>query len=48
MDERAKSGSSERTKEFYRGGIIEMVGKIESIWILEQILQFIQNMTKED
>lgn len=48
MDERAKRGSPERTQEFYREEIFEMVGKIESIWILEQILQFIQNMTKED
>lgn len=35
-------------KEYYRQKIIEMVGKIESLWILEQILRFIKNMTKED
>lgn len=28
--------------------IIEMVSKIKNLWILEQILQFIHNMTKED
>lgn len=27
--------------------IIELVEKIENTWILDQILQFIQNMTKE-
>lgn len=48
MDKRGKWGNPEKTKEFYRRRIIEMVGEIESIWILEQILQFVQNMTKED
>lgn len=48
MDEREKWGSPERMQEFYREEIAKMVGKIESIWILEQILQFIQNMTIED
>ena len=28
--------------------IIKMVGKIENLWILEQILLFIHNMVKED
>lgn len=28
--------------------IIDMVEKIENLWILKQILQFIKNMTKED
>lgn len=32
-------------KEFYREKIIEMVGKIDSLWLLEQILSFIRNMT---
>lgn len=32
----------------YRQKIINMVEKIESLWVLEQILQFIQNMIKED
>lgn len=32
----------------YKRLIIEMVEKIEDVWILDQILQFIQNMTKED
>lgn len=27
--------------------IIEMLGKINSIWILEQILKFMENITKE-
>lgn len=35
-------------KKFYKEKIIEMVEKIESVWILNQIMQFIQNMTKED
>lgn len=30
-----------------RERIIEMVGKVENLWILEQISQFIHNMTKE-
>lgn len=32
----------------YRQKIINMVEEIESLWVLEQILQFIQNMIKED
>jgi len=32
----------------YKEKIIELVKKIENSWILEQILQFIINMTKED
>lgn len=32
----------------YKEEIIKMVKKIENLWILEQILQFIVNMTKED
>lgn len=32
----------------YKQKIIELVEKIENLWILEQILQFILNMTKED
>lgn len=35
-------------KEVYMKEIVEMMEKIENIWILNQILQFIQNMTKED
>lgn len=31
----------------YKRLIIEMVETIENIWILDQILQFIQNMTKD-
>lgn len=32
----------------YRHKITQMVERIESLWMLEQILQFIQNMIKED
>lgn len=32
----------------YKRKIIEMVGEIKNKWVLAQILQFIQNMTKED
>lgn len=32
--------------EEYRRQIIEAVEKIESIWLLEQILEFIKNMTR--
>lgn len=32
----------------YKQKIIEMVEEIENLWILEQTLQFIQNMTKEE
>jgi hypothetical protein len=41
-------------KENYRGGvkwykekIVEMVGEIEDVWILEQIHKFVINMTEE-
>lgn len=37
-----------REKKYYKDKIIELVEKIENLWILEQILQFILNMTKED
>lgn len=33
-------------KEWYRERIIEMVGQIENIWILGQIVKFIENITK--
>lgn len=33
-------------KEYYRQKIIGMVEKIESLWILEQILRCIINITK--
>lgn len=33
--------------EVYKEKIIEMVSKIENTWILEQILSFVKNMTKE-
>ncbi len=32
----------------YKKRIIERVDKIENVWILNQVLQFIQNMTRED
>lgn len=32
----------------YKQKIIEMVEETENLWILEQILQFIHNMTKEE
>lgn len=31
---------------YYRDKIIEMVGQIEDVWILEQILKCIINITK--
>lgn len=37
-----------REKNYYKDKIIELVEKIENPWIIEQILQFILNMTKED
>lgn len=40
--------NEENQKENIRKKIIELVEKIENPWILEQILQFILNMTKED
>lgn len=36
----------EGAMEEYRRQIIEAVKKIESIWLLEQILEFIKNMTR--
>lgn len=35
-------------KAYYREKIIEMVGEIENLWILGQILRVIVNITKED
>lgn len=32
--------------KWYREKIVEMVGKIEDVWILEQILKCIVNITK--
>lgn len=37
-----------REKEVYREKIVEMVGKIESLWLLEEILKMIKNALKED
>lgn len=37
-----------REEDYYKQKITELVEKIENPWILEQILQFILNMTKED
>lgn len=37
-----------KEKNYYKQKITELVVKIENPWILEQILQFILNMTKED
>lgn len=34
-----------KEREYYREQIIEMVQKIDSLWLLEQILSFIKNMT---
>lgn len=42
MDENMKF----KPKEYYREKIIEIVNKINNYWILDQIYQFIQNMTK--
>lgn len=33
--------------KWYREKIVEMVGKIEDVWILEQIHKFVINMTEE-
>lgn len=41
MDERAKRGSSERTKEFYREGIVKMVNSIENVDFLFEIYHYI-------
>lgn len=37
-----------KEKEYYKVKIHEMVEKIENVWILNQIMEFIHNMTKED
>lgn len=37
-----------RDKKFYKEKIVEMMEKIENLWILNQILQFILNIAKED
>lgn len=36
-----------KEKEYFKGKIIEMVEKIDSIWLLEQILRSIKSITKE-
>lgn len=36
-----------RKKDFYKEKIIEMVTKIEDVWVLRQILRCIKNITKE-
>lgn len=36
-----------REKEVYREKIVEMVGKIESLWTLQQIFRFIKNINKK-
>ena len=33
--------------KWYREKIVEMVGEIEDVWILEQIHKFVINMTEE-
>lgn len=38
----------EDSQKDYKDQIIGMVVKIDNLWILKQILQFIVNMTKED
>ena len=37
-----------REKEVYKEKIVEMVGKVESLWLLEEILKMIKNALKED
>lgn len=44
MNQEAKNGVCDD----YKRQIIDMVGRIEDIWILEQVIKFIKNMTKED
>ncbi len=34
--------------EYYREKIIEMVEKIEELWILESIFRFVKNMIKKE
>lgn len=42
------NGEKFREKEIYRKKIVEMVWKIESLWLLEEILKMIKNALKED
>lgn len=44
MDERTKRGSPERTKEFYREEIFEMVGKIYDVKFLKMAYGFIKRL----
>lgn len=37
-----------REKDYYKEKIIELIGKIENPWILEQILRVVINIMKED
>lgn len=36
-----------RGVKWYKEKIVEMVGEIEDVWILEQIHKFVINMTEE-
>ena len=44
MNQEAENG----VRDDYKRQIVDMVGRVEDIWILEQIIKFIKNMTKVD
>lgn len=46
MDKR-KDGVNQTTAAVYREKIVEMVKRIEDVWILKTIHKFIVGMTKE-
>lgn len=44
---KCKNDKMKKGIKWYREKIIEMVGQIEDVWILEQIYKFVINMTEE-
>lgn len=44
---KCKNYKMRRGIKWYRKKIVEMVGQIKDVWILEQIYKFVINMTEE-
>ncbi len=44
---KCKNDKMKKGIKWYRKKIVEMVGQIEDVWILEQIHKFVINMTEE-
>ncbi len=44
---KCKNDKMKKGIKWYRKKIVEMVGQIKDVWILEQIYKFVINMTEE-